>query len=155
MGIDHSFGLAYAKAQMAAQPPLPTSGTVFLSVRDIDKDAAVRIGKGLHELGFKIVSSAGTARKLTDAKIPVTPLLKLSEGRPNVVDLIKNKEITLVMNTPAGAVARHEEIQIRTSALKNRIPVMTTIAAAEASVEGIKSIRTHGLSVRALQDYHS
>ena len=72
-----------------------------------------------------------------------------------MVDLIKNKEITLVMNTPAGAVARHEEIQIRTSALKNRIPVMTTIAAAEASVEGIKSIRTHGLSVRALQDYHS
>ena len=155
MGIDHSFGLAYAKAQMAAQPPLPTSGTVFLSVRDIDKDAAVRIGKGLHELGFKIVSSAGTARKLADAKIPVTPLLKLSEGRPNVVDLIKNKEITLVMNTPAGAVARHEEIQIRTSALKNRIPVMTTIAAAEASVEGIKSIRAQGLKVQALQDFHT
>jgi carbamoyl-phosphate synthase large subunit len=155
MGIDHSFGLAYAKAQMAAQPPLPTTGTVFLSVRDIDKDAAVRIGRGLHELGFKIVSSAGTARKLADAKIPVTPLLKLSEGRPNVVDLIKNKEITIVMNTPAGAVARHEEIQIRTSALKNRIPVMTTIAAAEASLEGIKSIRAQGLKVQALQDFHA
>jgi carbamoyl-phosphate synthase large subunit len=155
MGIDHSFGLAYAKAQMAAQTPRPTTGTVFLSVRDIDKDAAVRIGRGLHELGFKIVSSAGTARKLADANIPVTPLLKLSEGRPNVVDLIKNKEIALVMNTPAGAVARHEEIQIRTSALKNRIPVMTTIAAAEASVEGIKSIRAQGLKVQALQDFHA
>jgi carbamoyl-phosphate synthase large subunit len=155
MGIDQSFGLAYAKAQMAAQPPLPSSGTVFLSVRDSDKEAATKIGQGLHKLGFKIVSSAGTARKLTDAGIPCTALLKLSEGRPNVVDLIKNKEITLVINTPAGNVARTDEIQIRTSALKHRIPVMTTVAAAEASVEGIRSIRDHGLSVQALQDYHS
>ena len=154
MGIDRSFGLAYAKAQMAAQPPLPTSGSVFLSVRDSDKEAATKIGQGLHKLGFKIVSSSGTARKLTDAGIPCTALLKLSEGRPNVVDLIKNKEITLVINTPAGNVARVDEIQIRTSALKHRIPVMTTVAAAEASVEGIQSIREHGLHVQALQDYH-
>ena len=155
MGVDRSFGLAYAKSQMAAQPSLPKSGTVFLSVRDIDKSAAVLIGKGLHDLGFKIVSSSGTARKLSDAGIPVTPLLKLSEGRPNVVDLIKNREIVLVINTPAGAVARTEEVQIRTSALQNKIPVMTTVAAAQASLEGIKSLRTHGLSVQALQDYHS
>jgi carbamoyl-phosphate synthase large subunit len=155
MGIDRSFGLAYVKAQMAAQPPLPTSGAVFLSVRDMDKAAAIQIGQGLHELGFKIVSSSGTARKLANSKIPVTPLLKLSEGRPNVVDLIKNKEITLVINTPAGAVARLEEIQIRSSALRNKIPVMTTIAAAEASLEGIRSLRQKGLSVCALQDYHS
>ena len=155
MGVDHSFGLAYAKSQMAAQPSLPKSGTVFLSVRDIDKGAAVRLGQGLHDLGFKIVSSSGTARKLADAGIPVTPLLKLSEGRPNVVDLIKNREIVLVINTPAGAVARSEEVQIRTSALQHKIPVMTTVAAAQASLEGIKSLRTHGLSVRALQDYHS
>ncbi len=155
MGVDRSFGLAYAKSQMAAQPSLPKSGTVFLSVRDIDKGAAVRLGQGLHDLGFKIVSSSGTARKLADAGIPVTPLLKLSEGRPNVVDLIKNREIVLVINTPAGAVARSEEVQIRTSALQHKIPVMTTVAAAQASLEGIKSLRTHGLSVRALQDYHS
>ncbi len=154
MGIDRSFGLAYAKAQMAAQPPLPTSGSVFLSVRDSDKEAATKIGQGLHKLGFKIVSSSGTARKLTDAGIPCTALLKLSEGRPNVVDLIKNKEITLVINTPAGNVARADEIQIRTSALKHRIPVMTTVAAAEASLEGIQSILAHGLHVQALQDYH-
>ncbi|MEI7693967.1 MAG: carbamoyl-phosphate synthase large subunit, partial [Verrucomicrobiota bacterium] len=154
MGIDRSFGLAYAKAQMAAQPPLPSSGTVFLSVRDSDKEAATKIGQGLHKLGFKIVSSSGTARKLTDAGIPCTALLKLSEGRPNVVDLIKNKEITLVINTPAGNVARTDEIQIRTSALKHRIPVMTTVAAAEASLEGIQSILAHGLHVQALQDYH-
>ena len=155
MGVDRSFGLAYAKSQMAAQPSLPKSGTVFLSVRDSDKDAAVRLGKGLHDLGFKIVSSSGTARKLADAGIPVTPLLKLSEGRPNVVDLIKNREIVLVINTPAGAVARTEEVQIRTSALQNKIPVMTTVAAAQASLEGIKSLRSHGLSVQALQDYHA
>jgi len=155
MGVDRSFGLAYAKSQMAAQPSLPKSGTVFLSVRDIDKNAAVRLGQGLHDLGFKIVSSSGTARKLADAGIPVTPLLKLSEGRPNVVDLIKNREIVLVINTPAGAVARTEEVQIRTSALQNKIPVMTTVAAAQASLEGIKSLRSHGLSVQALQDYHS
>jgi carbamoyl-phosphate synthase large subunit len=155
MGVDRSFGLAYAKSQMAAQPSLPKSGTVFLSVRDIDKSAAVRLGQDLHDLGFKIVSSSGTARKLADAGIPVTPLLKLSEGRPNVVDLIKNREIVLVINTPAGAVARTEEVQIRTSALQHKIPVMTTVAAAQASLEGIKSLRSHGLSVRALQDYHS
>ncbi|NDE84802.1 MAG: carbamoyl-phosphate synthase large subunit, partial [Verrucomicrobia bacterium] len=140
MGVDRSFGLAYAKSQMAAQPSLPKAGTVFLSVRDIDKNAAVRLGQGLHDLGFKIVSSSGTARKLADAGIPVTPLLKLSEGRPNVVDLIKNREIVLVINTPAGAVARTEEVQIRTSALQNKIPVMTTVAAAQASLEGIKSL---------------
>ncbi|NBR63196.1 MAG: carbamoyl-phosphate synthase large subunit, partial [Verrucomicrobia bacterium] len=150
MGIDKSFGLAYAKSQMAAQPGLPLSGTIFLSVRDSDKASAVRLGKGLHELGFRIVSSKGTARQLADAGIPVTPLLKLSEGRPNVVDLMKNREITLVINTPAGAVARSEEVQIRTCALAQRIPVMTTIAAAEASLEGIRSLRQHGLSVRAL-----
>jgi len=155
MGIDKSFGLAYAKSQMAAQPALPMSGTIFLSVRDSDKSSAVRLGKGLHELGFRIVSSKGTARQLADAGIPVTPLLKLSEGRPNVVDLMKNREITLVINTPAGAVARSEEVQIRTCALAQRIPVMTTIAAAEASLEGIRSLRQHGLTVRALQDYHS
>ena len=155
MGIDKSFGLAYAKSQMAAQPALPMSGTIFLSVRDSDKSSAVRLGKGLHELGFRIVSSKGTARQLADAGIPVTPLLKLSEGRPNVVDLMKNREITLVINTPAGAVARSEEVQIRTCALSQRIPVMTTIAAAEASLEGIRSLRQHGLAVRALQDYHS
>ena len=155
MGIDKSFGLAYAKSQMAAQPALPMAGTIFLSVRDSDKSAAVRLGKGLHELGFRIVSSKGTARQLADAGIPVTPLLKLSEGRPNVVDLMKNREITLVINTPAGAVARSEEVQIRTCALAQRIPVMTTIAAAEASLEGIRSLRQHGLTVRALQDYHS
>ncbi|NDF17563.1 MAG: carbamoyl-phosphate synthase large subunit, partial [Verrucomicrobia bacterium] len=140
MGIDKSFGLAYAKSQMAAQPALPLSGTIFLSVRDSDKSSAVRLGKGLHELGFRIVSSKGTARQLADAGIPVTPLLKLSEGRPNVVDLMKNREITLVINTPAGAVARSEEVQIRTCALAQRIPVMTTIAAAEASLEGIRSL---------------
>ncbi|NBU69627.1 MAG: carbamoyl-phosphate synthase large subunit, partial [Verrucomicrobia bacterium] len=122
MGIDKSFGLAYAKSQMAAQPALPLSGTIFLSVRDSDKSSAVRLGKGLHELGFRIVSSKGTARQLADAGIPVTPLLKLSEGRPNVVDLMKNREITLVINTPAGAVARSEEVQIRTCALAQRIP---------------------------------
>ena len=155
MGIDKSFGLAYAKSQMAAQPALPLAGTIFLSVRDSDKTAAVRLGQGLHDLGFRIVSSQGTARQLADAGIPVTPLLKLSEGRPNVVDLMKNREITLVINTPAGAVARSEEVQIRTCALSQRIPVMTTIAAAEASLEGIRSLRQHGLTVRALQDYHS
>jgi len=155
MGIGKSFGLAYAKSQMAAQPALPLAGTIFLSVRDSDKTAAVRLGKGLHELGFRIVSSKGTARQLADAGVPVTPLLKLSEGRPNVVDLMKNREITLVINTPAGAVARQEEVQIRTCALSQRIPVMTTIAAAEASLEGIRSLRQHGLSVCALQDYHS
>ncbi|MEM9445319.1 MAG: carbamoyl-phosphate synthase large subunit [Verrucomicrobiota bacterium] len=155
MGIDADFGLAYGKAQMAAQPPLPSKGKVFVSVRDQDKEAAIKLAGELSGLGFEICSTHGTAQAIRDHKIPVTPLLKLAEGRPNVLDLIKNDEIKLVVNTPAGPVARQDEVKIRTQALYHHVPVMTTISAAQASVEAIASFKKEGLSVQPLQDYHA
>jgi carbamoyl-phosphate synthase large subunit len=112
------------------------------------------MGRELAALGFKIHSSSGTAKALSDAGVPVNSLLKLSEGRPNVVDLLKNKEIGLVINTPAGPMARADEVKIRTTALYAKVPVMTTIAAAQASVQGIRSQIRNGIGVKALQDYH-
>jgi carbamoyl-phosphate synthase large subunit len=154
MGIDHDLGIAYAKTQIAAAPALPLKGQVFVSVRDSDKPAAIGLSKELVSLGFTICSTSGTARALETAGVPVNKLLKLSEGRPNVLDLLKNQEIHLVINTPAGPVAREDEVKIRTTALYQKVPVMTTLAAAEASVRGIRSLIRNGLTVTALQDYH-
>ncbi len=155
MGIDPDFGIAYAKTQMAAGSPLPTSGQVFVSVQDSDKPQAVQTAKELIELGFTICSTSGTCKALKDAGVRVNELHKLSEGRPNVLDLLKNSELTLVINTPAGPVARADEITIRTTALYTKVPVMTTMAAAQATVKGIRSIKKSGFGVKALQDYHS
>src|ERR1035441_7934558 len=115
MGIDDDFGLAHAKSQMAAMPPLPLSGNVFISVRDADKPAILDLARGLIQLGFKVCSTSGTAAALQAAGIPVQSLFKLTEGRPNVLDLLKNGEIGLIINTPAGPVARQDEIRIRTT----------------------------------------
>lgn len=155
MGIHADVGIAYAKTQLAGGPPLPLAGNVFISVRDSDKKKAVELGRALAEMGFRILSSSGTAKALSDAGVPVTHLLKLAEGRPNVVDLLKNKEVALVINTPSGQTARADEIKIRTTALYSKVPVMTTMAAAQASVQGISSLKKNGLSVQALQDYHA
>jgi carbamoyl-phosphate synthase large subunit len=155
MGIDADFGIAYAKTQMASGSPLPTTGQVFISVQDSDKSQAVQIAQELHELGFRICSTSGTCKALKDAAIPVNELHKLSEGRPNVLDLLKNSELALVINTPAGPVARADEITIRTTALYTKVPVMTTMAAAHATVKGIRSIKKSGFKVKALQDYHT
>jgi carbamoyl-phosphate synthase large subunit len=155
MGIDDDFGLAYAKSQMAAQPPLPLSGNVFISVRDADKAPIVTIARGLLELGFVIFSTSGTASALAEAGVPVTRLFKLSEGRPNVLDMVKNQEIDLIINTPAGPVARQDEVKIRTTALYQRVPVMTTLAAAKASLRALQSLKTKTLGVKSLQEYHA
>ncbi|MFQ3671291.1 MAG: carbamoyl-phosphate synthase large subunit, partial [Verrucomicrobiia bacterium] len=155
MGIGPDPGIAYAKTQLAAGPALPTSGQVFISVRDADKPAAARLAQNLLNLGFSLCASSGTAAVLSAHGLPVTPLLKIAEGRPNVIDLLKNREIALVINTPAGPTARADEVTIRTTALYQKVPVMTTLAAAEASVLGIAALRREGLTVKALQDYHS
>ena len=155
MGMDSDLGIAYAKTQMAAGGPLPLEGKVFISVRDADKEAAIEIARSLSELGFTICSTSGTAKAIKDAKVPVTILQKLAEGRPNVIDLIKNNEMALVINTPASPTARADEILIRTTALYCKVPVMTTISAAQASVQGIRSLKKSGFAVKALQDYHA
>ncbi|MCE0482779.1 MAG: carbamoyl-phosphate synthase large subunit [Methylacidiphilales bacterium] len=155
MGIDDDFGLAYAKSQMAAQPPLPLSGNVFISVRDADKPAIPDLARGLQELGFWVYSTSGTATTLENAGVPVERLFKLAEGRPNVLDMLKNGNIALIINTPAGPVARQDEIRIRTTALYQRVPVMTTLAAAQATLRALRSLKTKTLGVKSLQEYHA
>jgi len=154
MGIDADFGIAYAKTQMAAGSPLPTSGQVFVSVPDADKPLAVQLAKELSELGFTICSTSGTSKALKDAGVPVNELNKLNEGRPNILDVMKNQKLVLIINTPAGPVARADEINIRITALYAKVPVMTTMAAAQATVQGIRSIKKSGFGVLALQDVH-
>jgi carbamoyl-phosphate synthase large subunit len=154
MGIDDDFGLAYAKSQMAAAPPLPLSGNVFISVRDEDKPAIPELARGLQALGFWVYSTSGTASTLEAAGVPVERLLKITEGRPNVLDMLKNGNISLIINTPAGPVARQDEVRIRTTALYQRVPVMTTLAAAQASLRALQSLKTKPLAVKSLQEYH-
>jgi len=155
MGIDDDFGLAYAKSQMAAMPPLPLSGNVFISVRDADKPAILDLARGLIALGFVVYSTSGTASALEAAGVPVVRLFKLTEGRPNVLDMLKNDEVGLIINTPSGPVARQDEIRIRTTALYQRVPVMTTLAAAQATLRALRSLKTRPLGVKSLQEYHS
>jgi carbamoyl-phosphate synthase large subunit len=154
MGIDASFGLAYAKAQMAAQPPLPEAGNVFISVPDGDKPRAVEIGRGLIELGFTVYATGGTAAAFKAANVPVRKLFKLNEGRPNALDMLKNGELAMIINTPHGKAAREDEVRIRSTASSLRVPVITTLRAAAASLEGIRALREHGLRVKPLQEYH-
>src|SRR6516162_117152 len=154
MGIDHDLGLAYAKSQMAAPPPLPKSGNVFVSVQDSDKTSVVSVVRDLVALGFEIVSTSGTAEALTKAKIKVTKVLKIHEGRPNVLDRIKNGDINFIINTPTGKIPREHEVVIRNAALAAKIPIMTTVRAALASANGIRSLQKRKVQVRSLQEYH-
>jgi len=155
MGIDSDFGRAYAKAQMAAAPSLPTKGNVFVSVKDSDKEAIVPIMKGFSDLGFKIYSTDGTANLLKKAGLEVHRLNKLAQGRPNVVDMIKNGEMQFIINTPSGKQPRQDEVVIRSTAVANRIPIMTTLRAAVASVSAIQSMAKSPLEVKSLQEYHA
>jgi carbamoyl-phosphate synthase large subunit len=154
MGIDQDFGLAYAKSQMAAQPPLPSEGNVFLSVKDTDKSSIVKLGKELVELGFTIYATSGTAAALASTGLHVNRLFKLSEGRPHVIDMIKNDDIHLIINTPSGKTPREDEVKIRSLAVARRIPILTTISGVEASIRAMRSIQTKGLAVKSLQEYN-
>jgi carbamoyl-phosphate synthase large subunit len=154
MGIDQNLGLAYAKAQMAAGPALPTKGNLFISLADRQKAKCVDIARGFSDLGFKIFATSGTAVALKEAGIPVKKLFKLNEGRPNALDMIKNGELAMIINTPSGKVSREDEVKIRSTATANRIPVITTLRAAKASLEGIRALKEHGLSVKPLQEWH-
>jgi carbamoyl-phosphate synthase large subunit len=154
MGIDEDLGLAYAKAQMAAQPPLPKEGNIFISVRDSDKEEAAILARQFANLGFKLFATGGTARALATAGVEVYKLFKVTEGRPNVLDMIKNGEIAFIINTPSGKIPREDEVKIRSAAVANRIPIMTTLSGAKASLHGIQSMKIKGLNVKTIQDYH-
>jgi carbamoyl-phosphate synthase large subunit len=155
MGIDADLGIAYAKAQMAAQPPLPVGGNIFISVKDSQKPDVVALAKEFSELGFKIYATAGTAAAIKADGTPVKKLYKLAEGRPNVLDMIKNGDISFIINTPAGKTPREDEVKIRSAAVAQRIPIMTTMRAAKASVRGIRSLREQGFDVKCIQEYHA
>ena len=155
MGIDVDLGLAYAKSQMAAPPPLPKNGRVFISVKDSDKGAIVPVAREFVKLGFEIISTSGTAAALSKEKIKVTKVFKLREGRPNVLDRVKNGDINFIINTPSGKIPREDEVLIRNAALARKIPIMTTVRAAQASANGIRSLQQSNVSVRSLQEYHA
>ena len=153
MGLDKDLGVAFAKSQMAAKPSLPDNGDAFISVKDGDKSRAVDIARRLSQLGFGIIATAGTGALLQENGIAVKNVCRLSEGRPNVIDLIKNGQVSLIINTPQGTVPRQNENLIRTEAVKHNICIMTTISAASAGVDGIHSLRNKGYQVRSIQSY--
>jgi carbamoyl-phosphate synthase large subunit len=155
MGIASSFGLAYAKAELAAGEPLPTGGTVFLSTHDRDKPGLVPVARRLVEEGFALTASAGTARAMAAAGLAVDPVLKVHEGRPNIEDAIRSGQIQLVINTPTGRQAAHDDRYLRRAALDYAVPTVTTLAAARAAVEAIAALhREPELEVVALQDIY-
>jgi carbamoyl-phosphate synthase large subunit len=154
MGIDANFGKAFAKAQIAAGMMLPRTGKAFISVRDEDKNGVLPAARMLHEAGFDIVATGGTAEFLARNNIPAGTILKINEGRPHVADLIKNGEIALVINTPLGAQSKADSFYIRRTALVYNIPYFTTLAAARAVAHAISHLSREDLSVRSLQEYH-
>jgi carbamoyl-phosphate synthase large subunit len=156
MGIDPDLGLAFAKAYLGANQNIPIEGKVFISVKDADKREAVEIAKTLTLLGFEVYATHGTFRALKAAGVNVKPVYKIGRGRPNVVDIIKNREVGLVINTPSPEEeVRADEITIRTQAVQHGIPAITTISGARAVVAAIHSRQRLGIRARALQEFHS
>jgi len=153
MGLDTDFGRAFAKAQMATYQSLPKEGKIFISVNDADKRAVVSIAKRLTQLGFKVVSTSGTYKIIARHGVVADKIKKISEGRPNMLDLVKNREIVMVINTPTGKGHHTDEAKIRSMMAARSIPCITTISGAEAAVTGMESMRS-GYTVKALQDYH-
>jgi carbamoyl-phosphate synthase large subunit len=153
MGMDDDLGIAFAKTQMAAKPPLPSKGKVFISVKDSDKPHAVELARDFLSLGFSICSTSGTAKLLQQNGIEVQFVNKLMEGRPNSVDMIKNGEIQLVINTPRGMIPRNDENAIRAAAYANNVCIMTTITGARAATNGIRAMKAKRVGVRPLQEY--
>jgi carbamoyl-phosphate synthase large subunit len=154
MGLDADLGIAYAKSQIAAGESLPLSGKIFISVSDAHKKPATAVAKQFAELGFELVATSGTAAVLEKAGLKVQRIFKLAEGRPNAIDLLKNKEIQFVINTPSGATPRADEIKIRTTAVYTGTPIMTTLSGAKAAVLGIAALKKSGYGVKTLQEYH-
>jgi carbamoyl-phosphate synthase large subunit len=154
MGLDTSFGRAFAKSQMSVDSSLPRAGRAFISVRDHDKPAAVRLAQELVALGFQVVATQGTAAAIAAAGLAVERINKVKEGRPHIVDLMTNREIHLVINTPIGKTSLADSYSIRRTALTLNIPYCTTIPGAFAAVRGIQALREQEPEVCSLQEYH-
>jgi len=154
LGLADRFGLAFYKAQEAAQQLLPSEGTVLITVSEKDKDAVLEVGRRFHELGFKIKATEGTHRFLADHGIESEPIRKMHEGRPNIVDGIKNGELQLIINTPSGRLSKHDDSYIRKAAIKYKVSYITTTAAAIAAARGIAAYHYGHGRVKSLQRYH-
>jgi carbamoyl-phosphate synthase large subunit len=155
MGIDTDFGRAFAKAQLAAGQDLPLEGTVFISVSDRDKQAVIPVAQEFVQLGFRLLATAGTQKVLAEHGIPVEKVLKLHEGRPHVIDAIKNRQIQLIVNTPSGVEAQQDGQKIRRTALAYKIPLVTTLAGARATAAAIRALQSGSLGVKSLQEFHA
>jgi carbamoyl-phosphate synthase large subunit len=155
MGIDQDFARAFAKSQSAAGTQLPKAGGVLLSLTDQDKQPGAQIAKELSKLGFELFATGSTAAYLRQQALKVRTVLKLTEGRPNVADVIKNREVVLVINTPSGRRSHSEGFTIRQAALQYNVPIVTTLAAARAALAGIKGMREGPMTVAPLQDYYA
>jgi carbamoyl-phosphate synthase large subunit len=154
MGIDYEFSGAFAKAQIAAGQKLPLSGTVFLSLNDLTKRHLAEIGSGFRELGFSIIATSGTAKVLQLEGVPVEPVLKIHEGRPNARDMLKNGQIQIMVITSSGdALDSKDGLQLRRLALAYKVPIITTVDGARASIDAIKSLKDKSIEILALQDY--
>ena len=153
IGLDASFGVAFAKSQLGSGTQVPKAGAVFVSVRDADKARILPTMKLLSDLGFSIVATGGTQRYLVENGVPAERINKVLEGRPHVVDAIKNGGIHLVLNTTEGAGALSDSRSLRRAALLHKVPYYTTLAGAMAAAEGIKAYLEGDLKVRALQEY--
>ena len=154
MGLDADLGIAYAKSQIAAGAPLPMNGRVFISLSDVHKQHGPEVARLFADLGFEIVSTSGTAAVLEKAGLKVQRVFKLNEGRPNTVDLLKNRKIHLVINTPSGQSPRADEVRIRTTAVYTGTPIMTTLSGAKAAALGIAALKKSGYAVKTIQEFH-
>ncbi|MCK9197234.1 MAG: carbamoyl phosphate synthase large subunit, partial [Syntrophales bacterium] len=153
MGIDTSFGMAYAKSQLAAGFQLPLAGQVYISVHDIHKERTVPIARAFREMGFQLLGTRGTAAFLNNCGVAIKAIHKLSEGRPHVLDYIKNGEIQLMINTSVGRKSSYDGYNIRRGALIYNVPYTTTLAGAKAMSEAIDALKKQDWQVTALQDY--
>jgi carbamoyl-phosphate synthase large subunit len=155
MGVGKDFGEAILKSHIGANMKLPAEGTLFVSLRDQDKRArSTEVIRGFYDLGFQIIATAGTAKFLREHGIPAEPIRKVSEGRPNIVDAIKNREVQLVINTPSGEISRIAEYQIGWAAIEHKVPFITTLSAAASVVSAISSMRKGERTVRSVQELH-
>jgi carbamoyl-phosphate synthase large subunit len=154
MGIDEDFGLAFGKSQTSSGNRIPLSGKIFISLKDKDKEASVPIARKLIELGISVIATKGTAQYLRNNGLDVEVVNKVTEGRPHIVDLIKNKEIHFVINTVSGAQAQKDSFSIRESALQYRVPFTTTISGAKAAVNAIEMLKKKRVHIKSIQEYH-
>jgi carbamoyl-phosphate synthase large subunit len=155
LGLANNFGLAYYKAQEAALQTLPVDGTVLITVSENDRPAVLDAALEFQKLGFNIRATKGTHAFLTEKGVNCDLILKMHQGRPNIVDAIKNKEIQLIINTPSGKLSKHDDSYIRKAAIKYKVPYITTLAAAIAAAKGIRAVREGKEEARSLQKYHA